>query len=241
MSNSIAIESFNNQPLPDVLPSYLYFQYQDDDDLQAFVSSYNEIAQGYVDWFNSTPLGVYTSSSISGQLLDWVANGIYGISRPFLSSVSSRVYGATNTKATNTPPTNTFDKVQSGTSQNVTDDIYKRVLTWYLYRGDGLQTTIRWLRNRVARFIYGYNGSDVSIDYSNQISISLLDLTQIGATGSYATNTLATNTLIESLVNSKNVLEISIPTSTSAQNFQTLVSEGYINLPFQVVFKVTLR
>jgi len=240
MSNSIAIESFNNQPLPDVLPSYLYFQYQDDDDLQAFVSSYNEIAQGYVDWFNSTPLGVYTSTSISGQLLDWVANGIYGISRPFLSSVSSRVYGATNTKATNTLPTNNFDKVQSGTSQNVTDDIYKRVLTWHLYRGDGYQTTIHWLKKRVSRFIYGLNGSDINIDYIYNISVNTPPYANSGALNTVAMNTVAMNGFHTNAYEVKHALEIRVPNNSSGMTFQTLFNEGYLPMPFQINFTVIL-
>ena len=48
----------------------------DDSDIQAFFYSYNALAQTYLDWFNQTPIGVYTNANISGPLLDWIANGL---------------------------------------------------------------------------------------------------------------------------------------------------------------------
>lgn len=33
------------------------------------------------------------------------------------------------------------------------DDVYRRVLQWNTYRGDGSRFTMRWLKNRVARFL----------------------------------------------------------------------------------------
>ncbi len=50
------------------IPSFLYQQYADDENLQAFVASYNEMAQEYVDWYNQISLPVYTLQS--GGLLD---------------------------------------------------------------------------------------------------------------------------------------------------------------------------
>jgi hypothetical protein len=70
------IESFNTTPLQQTIPSYLYAQYSDDENLQAFVDAYNSLSQGYLDWFNSRPLGLYTSPNIAGPLLDWVGQGV---------------------------------------------------------------------------------------------------------------------------------------------------------------------
>lgn len=36
--------------LEDIIKSYLYTQYNDDDDLQAFVSAYNSMAQEIYAW-----------------------------------------------------------------------------------------------------------------------------------------------------------------------------------------------
>ena len=39
--------------LAKAIPSYLYVQYNDDDDLQAFVQAYNELAQEIITWLNT--------------------------------------------------------------------------------------------------------------------------------------------------------------------------------------------
>jgi len=84
--------------LTTALPSYLYQQYTDDDDLQAFVLAYNTYAQEFVDWFNSINLPIYTQPQIFGALLDWVAAGIYGLARPVLSSGTFHSVGPYNTQ-----------------------------------------------------------------------------------------------------------------------------------------------
>ncbi|WP_175952884.1 hypothetical protein [Burkholderia sp. BCC0405] len=154
------IESFSIEPLQQTIPSYLYLQYSDDEDLQSFVSAYNSITQGYLDWFNNTPLGLYTSPSITGSLLDWIGNGIYGIARPVLSTQQTTIKAGYNRFAYNENPYNTLKKISSGSAVLASDDIYKRVLTWNLYRGDGQVFTIGWLKNRINRFLNGSNGSD---------------------------------------------------------------------------------
>src|ERR1035437_1654445 len=70
--------------LQKILPAYVYQQYSDDDNIQAFNSAFNGVAQNYLDWFNSINLPIYTGSQIAGPLLDWVAEGIYGLRRPAL-------------------------------------------------------------------------------------------------------------------------------------------------------------
>src|SRR5215472_3249732 len=59
--------------LTTVIPSYLYQEYSDDEDLQGFVEAQNEMQQNYVDTFNALNLPIYTSYPVSGALLDWVA------------------------------------------------------------------------------------------------------------------------------------------------------------------------
>ena len=164
-------ESFASAPQQAVLPAYPYLEYSDDDNIQGFFSALNGLQQGYLDWFNQTPLAVYTASSISGLLLDWCATGIYGISRPVLSTQSVTNIGAWNSYAWNTPPWDGARVTTSGTVTVATDDIYKRVLTWHLYRGDGNVPSITWLRRRVARFIYGAGGTDISVDDLPNIGI----------------------------------------------------------------------
>jgi len=158
-----AIESFSTLPLQQCIPSYLYWEYSDDQDLQAFVASFNSLSQGYLDWFNNTPLGVYTSPNINGALLDWVGNGLYGIPRPVLSTQTSSTTAGYNTAPYNSVPYDSLAFSSSGTATLASDDIYKRMLTWDLYRGDGQVFTIGWLKNRVSRFLNGPNGTDYPV------------------------------------------------------------------------------
>ena len=88
--------------LTKTIPSYLYKEYDDDEALQAFVDAFNASAQDYVDWFNTIELPVYTSPTSSGDLLDWVAEGLYGIPRPSLfSSGGAQGIGPLDTGALN--------------------------------------------------------------------------------------------------------------------------------------------
>lgn len=68
--------------LTTTIPSYVYYEYSDDSDLQAFARSYNTLTQQYVTWFAAIGLPIYTG--LTGPLLDWIANSTYGYYRPTL-------------------------------------------------------------------------------------------------------------------------------------------------------------
>jgi len=205
-------ESFEATPLTQVLPSYLYAQYTDDEDLRAFVNSFNDLSQGYLDWLNQHPLSVYTSPYITSSLLDWVGRGIYGISRPVFNQSSTKIYGETGSFTIATKELASLVFIVDGTSYALSDDYYKRLLTWCLYRGDGLHPSAWWLKKRVARFIYGANGSDVSVDKMLDVSVS----------SSAGTVTIQTANTPESTI------------------FKDLIDIGTLPLPFQSQFQVTL-
>lgn len=234
------IESFATSPLQQIIPAYLYEQYSDDAALQAFVQAYNTLAQGYLDWFNSTPLPAYTDSNVSGDLLDWAAQGIYGIQRPVISSIVSRVTGAMNTYAMNSRAMNRRHVSLSGSAQPATDDYYKRVLTWFLYAGDGKQFSISWLRRRVARFLYGVDGQDISLDSLLDVSIKRPNLSALGAMGSAGMNTQAMNVRKARSAQARHALQITIPSTPAAQVFIALIQQGILALPFQIRFQVAL-
>ncbi len=180
------IESFQQLPLQQIIPSYLYQEYSNDDTLQAFVSAQNGLTQGYLDWFNTVSLGVYTSPMITGGLLDWTAAGIYNITRPTLSTENVQIIAGFNSTAFNTVALNASTQIVSGTAVIASDDVYKRVLTWNLYRGDGQVFTLGWLKNRVARFLNGANGSDCDV-LDNQPDITVSNgVFNVSATSSQA-------------------------------------------------------
>lgn len=161
-------------PLQSVIPSYLYQQYADDQNLQAFVDAYNAIAQSYLDWFNQTPFGVYTSASVSGQLLDWIGQGVFGIPRPVFSTLSTTyLTDAVNQLPTNTLATDGSSHRQNGTAVTANDDFYKRAITWATYIGDGRVCNATVLRKRIARFLYGKNGGDITLSQAQSIQIAV--------------------------------------------------------------------
>lgn len=202
-----AIESFSTSPLADVVPTYVYNQFSDDADIQAFFAGVNETSQGYVDWFNTTPLGLYTSPYIIGPLLDWVGQGVYDIPRPVLSSQTTTSTAGYNSAPYNTVAYDGQSVSTSGTASLASDDIYKRVMTWTLYRGDGQVFSMQWLKNRVNRFLNGANGSDFAV-LNNPPSITV----------------------------SGNVFTITVFEDQFGVALQQLVSNNELPLPFQYTF-----
>jgi hypothetical protein len=221
------------------LPSYLYQQYNDDDDLHAFVDAYNQMAQAYISWFANISLPVYTGDQITGALLDWVAAGIYGLTRPVLPSGLSTVIGPYNTAAFNTIPFNDY-KLEGPSSFFVTsDDIFKRIMTWSLWRGDGLTFDVRWLKRRVQRFLTGTDGGPGVTDQTYQVSVTFGTEGQINinlqnvrrfATKGATFNTGAFNT---AAFNQFDTTSIALPTSPYIAIFKAAMEAGVIPVPFQ--------
>jgi hypothetical protein len=154
-------------PIQQVIPAYVYSQYADDEDIQAFNTAFNILAQRYVDFFNSIDLPIYTKQN--GSLLDWVGQGIYGIARPVLSSGMSRSIGAYGTFAYGTLTYDGSKIITPGTFFLTTDAVYQAIMTWALYKGDGKNFCIQWLKRRVARFLYG-PGFDVALLYGISVT-----------------------------------------------------------------------
>jgi hypothetical protein len=274
-----------------ILPAYLYQQYNNDPDLLAFFTAYNNTSQGYLDQINSLNLPIYTKQS--NKLLDWVGNGIYGIPRPVIpfgtTTLSGGEYdanpydtipynegiisvngipitsmswsssgGGTVTGTTATPPVGVvvgtvyiatitgvvpsgyngvYSLTQTGTTtftyslpvnpgsvttqgqlgytvSPATDDVYKRVITWNFYKGDGYQFNTRWLKNRIYRFLTQENG----------ISTPIPNTYKIGVTFSSGNNVaIAINPTINSY----------------APVLSALINSGALQLPFQYTFTIS--
>jgi hypothetical protein len=222
------------------LPSYLYKQYEDDDDLQAFVMAYNSMTQAFVDWFNNANLPNYPE--LSGSLLDWVGAGLYGYPRPTLFSGHSRNIGPLNTQPFNSKPSiNGFKIVANYTDVAATsDDVYKRLLTWMFFKGDGKCVSIPWLRRRVARFLWGENGKDYA-GVPSQISISVTDDKELTITIVSGVRRLTGGALYNmALLNRGSALFNTITTDLTrydipalAPIFKQAVDDGVIDVPTQ--------
>jgi hypothetical protein len=197
-----------------VIPSYLYTSYNDDEDVQAFVDAYNQMAQEYISLFASIDLPIYTR--LNGSLLDWVGVGLYGVARPIVPSVEATEIGPYNTWDYNTIALNQNESEIGPLFELASDDFYKRVITWQFYKGDGRTFDIRWLKRRIARFLFGENGTAPNIDQTYQISVAFAGGTTIA---------------IE--------LQGSFP-PLAAETFAYCVEAGILPLPFQYVFTVTI-
>ena len=197
-----------------VLPAYLYQQYTQDpysEDLQAFFTAYNNTSQAYLDNTNGLELPIYTSQS--APLLDWTALGVYGVIRPSLGSPITF------------SPLNVYDTVPYNTTaysedtENaptgfyvVNDDTFKRILTWNFYKGDGFQYNTQWLKRRVARFLYGVDGTDIpNIDSLYNISVTY---------------------------GSGETITITIPNIAIAPIFKSAIQSAALNLPFQYNYTI---
>lgn len=232
--------------LTKIIPSYVYVQYNDDDDVQAFAASYNSMAQDVLDTLINLNLPIYTSDPVSGELLDWVATGLYGMPRPSLSSGKNSDIGPFNTYEFNTLPFNVIKIVTPGDVVFTSDDIFRRILTWALYKGDGKVFNIRWLKRRVMRFLIGDNGSSPNIDQTYRISVTFGTGNQvtIGITsgirtvlggaifGEFAFNSMPFDSLISTFE--------AFPPLANTLELEEGIASGALELPFQFNWNVNV-
>jgi hypothetical protein len=201
-----------------IIPSYLYQQYSDDSNLQAFVSSQNTLAQTFLNTINSLNPSVYTQTIIQGTLLDWIGTGLYGFPRPFLSSGKTASIAEFGSIMYAQVAYGDEVYTSQATIYATSDDIYKRILTWHLYKGDGKIFNPRWLKRRIARFLYGANGTDPkSTNATYYINVA------------YASGNVINITLVSPGYD-----------PTIGATFAACVQQNVIELPFQYTYNVTL-
>lgn len=159
--------------LTQIIPSYAYWWLSDDQNIQALIAAWNQIAQGYLDSLNTLGLPDYTGTPIYGALLDWVAQGLYGIVRPVLPSGTTQINGPLGQLGVGDGiPLGTLQIVGPSSYYVTDDDIFKRIIAWHFFKGDGKVFNIRWLKRRVMRFLTGANGQSPNIDQTYRISVT---------------------------------------------------------------------
>ncbi|WES88768.1 hypothetical protein [Dickeya fangzhongdai] len=157
--------------LNEIIKSYLYTQYNDDDDIRAFVTAYNAMAQEIYSWMMNANLPIFIGGYNAGDQLRWIARGIYGVKPPILVSSQRQTYGPYNSALFNQLPFNGWKVVNKSQQVTVSDDLFKRIMTWNFYKGDGFNFTIPWLKRRIMRFLTGADGVDVVNDQRWSISV----------------------------------------------------------------------
>lgn len=236
--------------LEKLIPSYLYWQYRDDDNLQAFVDSQNQLAQQFITWFCSLNLPIYTRDPVSGTLLDWVGEGLYGLPRPVLgtgANLPSR--GPYNTWKFNTIKFSSGDfRGAQFIPEEVTDDVYRRILTWHFFKGDEKVFNVRWLKRRIMRFLTGLNGTDPGIDQTYRISVSFGVCCQVNitilrysakVTRSARYNTFRFNTTRFNYINT--TITSLGPPFDLGQVLKEAIDQGVLELPFQFTYVVNVQ
>jgi hypothetical protein len=123
-------------------------------------------------------------------LLDWIGAGIYGFPRPVVGIALGAIY---NKFAYNTQVYGSGQLI----GESVSDDIYKRILTWKTYRGDGFYMTIPWLKRRLKRFLIGANGVTPEIGETSEIGIKLNGNNMIEIVIDYPADQASVNLLVQ--------------------------------------------
>lgn len=161
--------------LDGIIRSYMYTQYNDDDNLRAFFTAYNSMAQGIYDWMVNANLPVFIGEYNTGDQLRWISHGIYGVLPPVISSSEQREIGPYNTLEFNQLAFNEYRVINQSDQVVVSDDLFKRIMTWNFYKGDGFYFSIPWIKRRILRFLLGVNGTDILNDQRWSISIQFVD------------------------------------------------------------------
>ncbi|HXB12769.1 MAG TPA: hypothetical protein VNZ45_12330 [Bacteroidia bacterium] len=236
--------------IQETIKSYLYQEYSDDDDLQAFVAAYNSMMQDIVDTFNGLNLPIYVKDPISGALLDWVGQGVYGIQRPSLRSGQYKTLGPYNSMMYGESAFmyNGWELLYPNQIAVTNDDIYRRILTWHYSKGDGKYFSIPWLKRRVMRFLMGKNGTHPNIDQHYQISVSFGP--NCGATIRFVTGVrnitggavynqpgFIYNAIRYNEIDS---IYVPLPSLPNMGDFAEAVNSGVLELPFQFRWDVVV-
>ena len=194
-----------------VIPSYLYQQYSDDDNLHAFVNAYNVMAQWFVDWFNGINLAYYPG--LRGDMLDWVAGQLCGVRRQSLSMPTIVEIGGYNTAPYNSLAYDEASTVVTTTYCPVNDDVFCRMITWHVYKGDGYRSSTRWLKRRVHRYLNGDYGTPADDDVTFDVSV----------------------------IHSGTKVTIGVLNSYVAETLQYAIADGVLALPLQYQYEVVYR
>lgn len=230
-----------------LIPSYLYQQYSDDEDLQGFIYAYNLMAQQYVTWFAGIELSKYAlNGQLTSALLDWVGTGLYGMPRPVLPAGLSYTQGPLNTYAFDTMALNDYDVIDPAQYYVTNDDIYRRVLTWHLWKGDGKLFDIEWLKRRVMRFLTGEDGGPGETDQTYEVSVTFGDGVaniNLQSTRRFSVGgaIFGAGLMNDFYLDEYETTAVQVPISPYVEVFKAAVDSGVLELPFQYTWIVNIN
>lgn len=200
-----------------IAPAYAYQQYSDDENITAFFSAYNDLIKETISWMVGHPMALYIGTALTGDLLTYCAYCLYGQFRYKISYTELRsILGPINSTDVNRFAVNetSIDKRYSGTT--ISDDLFKRVLTWNFYKGDGLNFSVPWLKRRVMRFLTGENGH--AWRFNNTLPVS------VTTEGRKVSITITPNGIDSDLI----------------AILGRIISNGILNIPPSFVFSISI-
>lgn len=234
--------------LPSIIPSYVFWQYSDDDNIQALVAAWNQLAQEYLNWFNEIGLPVYTGPLIFGALLDWIAEGLYGLVRPVLPSGTTQVLGPLGLLEPGIgPPLGVLDIVGPSSYYATDDDIFKRIITWHFFKGDGKVFSIRWLKRRIMRFLFGSDGAAPNIDQTYRVSVTFGIGNQVDIRIINVISTVIDGAIpgilepgFDPPLGGLVAMDLTLPAIEYAQKLKDAIDYGALELPYAFTYVVTV-
>lgn len=231
--------------LSDAIKSYPYIEYMNDDNIRAFFDTYNAMSQEIYDWLRTANLPIFAGGYQSGDQLKWIAKGIYGQDFPIMVTGKTSTYGPYNTITFNQLPYNVLKKITVTDQITASDDIFKRIMTWNFYKGDGMHFTIPWLKRRIMRFLNGPEGVDIVNDQQYGVSVVFDTSGDLVITISQMTTNIIDSAMFGAVAYGSNMLgELQTETINNgdfrfANVLKQAFDNGLLHMPFWA--KVTLQ
>lgn len=226
----------------EVIPAYPYSIYKNDDNISTFFKGYNEYSQQYVDFFVNLFLPVYDSKS--GSFLDWVGRNIYGIRRPVFPVGLQEQRGDLNTIAFDEMELNKLLTLYPANYILASDDVYKRVIKWHHWKGDDGIFNIQTLKQRVMRFLSGWDviqqtyQVSVSFGAGNQVNLIIYNTGRRNLNPSAVVNNSEFSRIA---LNEQPTEQLSVTPLDLAEIFKIAVETGALELPFQFDWQITIN
>ena len=223
------------------IPLYPYLPYVFDDKVVAICKGISDYGQDYIDSFNALNLPIYQSKI--GEFLDYVGVNLYGIPRPIYPVGVIETTGEINNFALNEIELNKLLITYPNQFFIATDEVYKRVIDWHHYKGDGDLFNVRHLKRRIMRFLTGNTVSQtyqisVSFGLNNQCNITLYENGNINLRPSATINDGELNSYA---INELRAKKIPFTPFELAEIFKKSVEMGVLELPFQYNYVVSIQ
>jgi hypothetical protein len=134
-------------------PVYVYTgnDFDKSPDVQALVEVANSGFNAVIENLRNLNVGLYNDKCC--EWLDWFAAGVYGFKRPTIAIGDTvKADGGWGSFGFGDHGWGYGALSSDPSFESVPDSIFIKIIQWHLYRADGYQFSIPWLRRRIQRF-----------------------------------------------------------------------------------------